>query len=69
MTEWQVNDSKLVMNQKNTGRYSNTTWFYITEWTQQTRPETVADKHKQNVSFAIYRGDEALAVLNANNKN
>ena len=42
---------------------------YITEWTQQTRPDTVADKHNQNINLLCYnkyRG--AQAVSNAYNK-
>ena len=45
--------------------------FYITERTQLARPGTVADKQKQNINLLLcvnYRGDEALAVSNANNK-
>ena len=45
--------------------------FYITEWIQQTKPDTVSDKHKQNINLLFcdnYRGDEALAVSNADNK-
>ena len=45
---------------------------YIKEWTQQTRPNTVADKHRQNLNILFcnnYRGKEALAVSNADNKN
>ena len=34
--------------------------FYITKWTQQTRPDIDADKYKQN---------KTLAVPNAINKN
>lgn len=43
MTEWQVNDSELVMNQKNTGRYSNTTCSILQN--EHDRPDTFADKH------------------------
>ena len=45
--------------------------FYITERIQQTRPDAVADKHKQNINLLFcddYSGEEALAVSNANNK-
>ena len=45
---------------------------YIKEWTQQTRPNTVADKYRQNLNILFcnnYRGKEALAVSNADNKN
>ena len=44
---------------------------YIKEWTQQTRPNIVADKHRQNLNILFcnnYRGKEALAVSNADNK-
>ena len=37
--------------------------FYITKWTQQSRPETAADKRKENINLLFYdnyRGDEAL---------
>ena len=39
--------------------------FYNTESIQQTRPDTVADKHKQNINLLFCdncKEDEALAV-------
>ena len=45
--------------------------FCITEWTQQSKPDTVADNHKENINLLFYdnyRGDEALAMSNENNK-
>ena len=45
--------------------------LYISGRTQQTRLDTVADKHKQNVNLRFcdnYRGDEVRAASNANDK-
>ena len=45
--------------------------FYITERIKHTRPDAVADRHKQNVNLLFcdnYRSDKSLAVSNANNK-
>ena len=67
MTEWHVNDSELVMNQKNTGRYSNTTCSVLQN--EHDRPDTFADKHRQNINWLFcnnQRGDEAPAFSNAN---
>ena len=57
------------MNQKNTVRYSNTTCSISQN--EHNRPGTDADKHRENINVLFcdnYRGDEALAVSNANNK-
>ena len=38
---------------------------------KQNKPDTVVDKHKQNINLLFcnnYRGEEALAVSNSNNK-
>ena len=71
MTEWWFNDSKLVMNQKKYHQIFKCYMFYITERKQKTRPDAVAEKHKQNISLLFcdnYRGDKALAVWNFNNQ-
>ena len=56
------------MNQKNTTRYPNI--ICSISQNDRNRPDTVADKRKQNINLLFcdnYRVDEALAVSNANN--
>ena len=71
MTEWQINESKLVNEPKKERQICKYYMPYITEWTQQTRPDTVADKHKQNINLLFcnnHRDNKALVVSNTNNK-
>ena len=63
MMEWRFNNSKLVINQSNTVKYY---MFCITKWTLQTRSDTVAEKHKQNINLLFcnnFRADKSTGCI------